>query len=122
MGNDDDLKRIYALRLKDRRQLRPRKPQRPVDRLSNILRIFFKNTPGTAKKMEESHLLLSWPRIVGETVARVTTASAIRDGKLVVRVSDPLWRAELTFQKSKLLDRIGQEFPRMRIKDIFFTG
>lgn len=124
MSSSDYLTRLLEMRRRDRKQMRFRKPRVEVipDKCSQILKQLFQNAPQTIKHIDESRVIISWGEIVGEAVARVTTAQRIRDGKLFVKVADPLWRSELSFQKTMILKRMIKAFPRLKITDIFFTS
>lgn len=61
-----------------------------------------------------------WPRIVGEQIARVTSADSISDGKLHVSVSRSTWRNELIFLKRDLIGKINDAMKEEIVKDIIF--
>ena len=125
MNRDEQrLRKAISDRAKDKRQLRTRRQYREAvpDTLSNCLKQYFKSEPESVRQLEESQLIISWPRIVGEAVAQVTEALRVRDGRLFVVVHDPLWRQELVFQKNILLQRLRAEFPKSKVRDIFFTA
>ncbi|MBI1859917.1 MAG: DUF721 domain-containing protein [Deltaproteobacteria bacterium] len=116
------LRRAISDRAKDRRQLRWRRSDAIPNTLASMLKNYFKDDPQSMKQLEDSRLILSWPRIVGEAIAKVTEALRIRDNRLFISVQDPLWRQELLFQKHVLLKRIRAEFPKSNVRDIFFGG
>jgi predicted nucleic acid-binding Zn ribbon protein len=86
-----------------------------------VLRKYFSRNEKFLGNIERSQAVLAWPRVVGESVAAVASAVRVRDGKLFVRVCDPLWACELSFQKSMILARYAKEFPALGLRDIFFS-
>lgn len=75
---------------------------------------------GLSKKLREYDVLTSWHRIVGEQIARVTTAQRVNKGILYVGVSSAPWRTELTMKRRALIERINEALGQPVIKDIRF--
>ena len=75
---------------------------------------------GLGAKMKQYEVLEAWANIVGEQIAKVTSADQIRDGKLIVRVAHSTWRNELVFLKKELIDKINRAMHRDVVKDIIF--
>jgi predicted nucleic acid-binding Zn ribbon protein len=51
-------------------------------------------------------LLVRWPELVGEEIARHATPVAVRAGDLVLAVPDPVWASQLRWLERDLLERI----------------
>ena len=62
----------------------------------------------------------SWNKIVGKTISKNTEITRIKNGKITIKTSNPIWRNELTFQKEDLLNRLKKEEPELNIKEIEF--
>ena len=62
----------------------------------------------------------SWNKIVGKTISKNTEITRIKNGKITIKTSNPIWRNELTFQKEELLNRLKKEEPELNIKEIEF--
>jgi predicted nucleic acid-binding Zn ribbon protein len=75
---------------------------------------------GIGLKIRQHELLHAWPGIVGEQIARVTTATALSDGKLFVSVTRSTWRNELIFLKKELIEKINAAMNSDIVKDIIF--
>lgn len=75
---------------------------------------------GIGLKIRQHEILQAWPGIVGEQIARVTTATALSDGKLFVSVTRSTWRNELIFLKKELIERINAAMNTEIVKDIIF--
>ena len=62
----------------------------------------------------------SWNKMVGKTISTHTKIIDIKNGKIRIKTSNPIWRNELTFQKEDLLNRLKKEEPELNIKEIEF--
>ena len=61
-----------------------------------------------------------WSKMVGKTISKNTKIVRIKNGKLTIKTSNPVWRNELTFQKEDLLKRMKKEELGLNIKEIEF--
>ena len=77
---------------------------------------------GIQKKLKEVTIADIWPDIVGDTVASHTAVIRCADGKLLVRVDNPVWRHELIYQKSSFLHLLNGRLGEHIVDDIHFTG
>ena len=62
----------------------------------------------------------SWIKIVGKTISKNTEITNLKNGKITIKTSNPIWRNELIFQKEDLLNRLKKEEPALNIKEIDF--
>ncbi|MGQ9858672.1 MAG: DUF721 domain-containing protein [Thermodesulfobacteriota bacterium] len=91
-----------------------------MEKLGEVLnRVFNQELLHGARKWDP--ILRVWPKVVGPFLARRCWPVSLRKGVLMVRVAGPLWMQELQLQKSELLERIGEEVGRERVRDIRFT-
>lgn len=77
---------------------------------------------GLQKKLKEVSVAEVWPEIVGEAVAAHTVVIRCADGKLLVKVDNPVWRHELMYQKSSFLRLLNGRMGEHIVDDIHFTG
>jgi hypothetical protein len=119
-----ELLEIYRIRLHDRSRFsskRYRAVQSRPDRLEGLVENFFKGDRNALKKIDENRAIMAWAEIVGPAVARVSQPIRIRGTTLVVRVQDPLWMQQLSLLKHELIKKYQVGFPKLNIKDIYFT-
>ena len=87
--------------------------------IKNILSDYFKGSD--FKEINETiNLNKSWNKIVGKTISTKTEITSIKNGKIIIKTTNPIWRNELTFQKEDLLNRLKKEEPEINIKEIEF--
>ena len=75
---------------------------------------------GIYGKIKQFEMLDRWPDIVGEQIAKVTTAEYVSDGKLFVRVALSTWRHELVYLKKELIEKINAAMREETVRDIVF--
>lgn len=75
---------------------------------------------GITTRLSEYDVLTGWDRIVGEQIARVSTAERIEHGILYVGVRSAPWRNELTMRRQEILERIHRATGRKVIREIRF--
>lgn len=72
-------------------------------------------------KLAQHELFLHWPQLVGEEIASVARPEVIREGVLWLRVVDPVWRQQLVYEKTVLLQEINARLrSRQKISDLRF--
>ena len=87
--------------------------------IKNLLSDYFKGSD--FKEINETiNLNKSWNKIVGKTISKKTEIASIKNGKIIIKTTNPIWRNELTFQKEELLKRLKKEEPEINIKEIEF--
>lgn len=75
---------------------------------------------GIKKKLHEYEAVLQWEQIVGEQIAKVTTATRITKGVLFVKVKTSTWRNELTIRKPEIVKKINDTIGEEIVNDIKF--
>ena len=87
--------------------------------IKNLLSDYFKGSD--FKEINETiNLNKSWNKIVGKTISKKTEITSIKNGKIIIKTFNPIWRNELIFQKDDLLNRLKKEEPDIKIKEIVF--
>ncbi len=76
---------------------------------------------GYAERILEQKAVILWPSVVGETIAEVAKARAIKRGVLRVDVSDPTWRQELAYLKGEIRTKLNRAIGRNVVLDIRFS-
>ena len=75
---------------------------------------------GIEKQIEQYKVFEAWNTIVGEQVAKVAQPERLHGGTLIVTVSNAPWRAELTYRKKEILEKIYLTLKTKSITDIKF--
>ena len=62
----------------------------------------------------------SWKTIVGNTISRNTKIISQKNGILIIKASNPIWRNELSLQKQELIEKIKEIDPKHKVTEIIF--
>ncbi len=73
---------------------------------------------GLDKKARTYAVITNWHEIVGESVAAVTTPEKLANGVLQVKVTNSVWKYELTMRKAEILAKIVKAHGPYEVKDI----
>ena len=65
-------------------------------------------------------LTTAWKQNVGEPILKNTEILDFKNGKLIIKTSNPMWRKELAFQKNELLNRLQKAEPELNMTEIRF--
>ena len=71
-------------------------------------------------KFDETRVVSSWAKLMGQPIAKRTQKIYIKDGRLFVKLSSAPLKHELNLSKSKILDLINGKFPKGIVEDIIF--
>lgn len=121
---EKDLHALFRKRQDDQRKATTKRRKQGFSRpatCNDILSGLFAKDPNSLKKIEETKAILAWEKYVGAATLRHAKAEKIRNGTLIIKVSDPLWAQELSLLKQSLLDKYRRDFPHLRLTDLFFT-
>lgn len=93
-----------------------KKPRSLGDVLAELLHQY-----GLSDRVKEFDAVNSWAEVVGEDIARRTKAANVRDGTLIVEVSNSTWRNELFYLKADIIEKINNRIGKKIIHDILFV-
>ena len=63
-----------------------------------------------------------WPRVMGETVRRLTRSVEVKDGMLIVRVSSAALKAQLFENRFELVRKLNEAVGAPALKDCRILG
>jgi predicted nucleic acid-binding Zn ribbon protein len=78
-------------------------------------------TVGDGDGLDEELVRSTWKDLAGDFIASHTEPVSVRNGHLVLRVTQPAMRFHLEQMKPMLLTRIREQLGEKRIKSIKFT-
>ncbi|MFT5883879.1 MAG: hypothetical protein ACI9IP_000329 [Arcticibacterium sp.] len=71
-------------------------------------------------KFNETSLVASWEKIMGQTIASRTDKIFVRSGTLFLRITSAPLRQELVLAKSKLISLINREMGHELVNEVVF--
>lgn len=93
--------------------------RRDVQNLTDILNRCLRQN-GLETPLLQKRLIASWPKVVGEAVARYTGDKFIKNQTLFVKIFNPALRSNLTMMRSRLVNNLNVEVGGNVIADIKF--
>ena len=91
------------------------KPQLIKNLLSNFL-----NGKDFKAINDTISLTAAWKKSVGGPILKNTEIIDFKNGKLLIKTSNPIWRNELSFQKNELLNKLQKAEPGLNVTEIIF--
>ncbi len=93
--------------------------KREVKPLSEVLNQFLRRE-GLEMPLLQKRLVDNWDDIVGKAVVRYTGEKFIRNQTLMVKITNPALRADLSMMRSQLVKRLNDSVGSMVITEIKF--
>jgi predicted nucleic acid-binding Zn ribbon protein len=87
--------------------------------IGNVFTQLFQDL-GIDKAIQQNMAVSRWAEIVGERIAQISEAERIEKGVLYVKVSSPVWRNELVFMKSNLINTVNEALAKTVVRDVKF--
>jgi len=75
---------------------------------------------GLQKRLQVEQLTVSWPKVVGSTIAKISSPAQFRTGTLFIDVVDNVWMQELKFQEGELINRVNTVLGEILVHRLFF--
>jgi predicted nucleic acid-binding Zn ribbon protein len=69
---------------------------------------------------EDAAIWRVWDDVAGETVARNAQPLWVKNGRLRVKVSDPIWLQELSFMEETIRNTLNERLGRKAVEKIEF--
>ena len=60
----------------------------------------------------------AWEKTVGSPIIKNSKIESFKNGTIKIKVSNPIWRNELSLQKQDILDKLIKSEPNLNIKKI----
>ena len=71
-------------------------------------------------KYEAVEIVAAWPKLLGETIAKKTVESFVKDKKLYVRISSAPLKHQLFTSKNRIIEIYHEHFQKPIIQDVVF--
>ena len=90
-----------------------------MEQLNKILKKAI-NESGFKKAIDQEGAVFIWNDVVGKNISKVTKATKVDKGTLVVKTESATWRQELHMQKKEIINKINKKIGSIAIKEIRF--
>ena len=83
------------------------------------IRNFLKKS-GLNNGVEQQVALKLWGEIVGNKISKNTEPKSVKNGILVIKTTNPVWKQELQIQKTEIIKKLNNRLKKNIIKEIRF--
>ena len=94
-----------------------RSPWRPPVRIGDVVPAAFQRW-GLEKQFRQSEIWGVWPKVVGPQIARHAQPHAIKQGRLIVHVTDPVWLHHLSMMRHRLIASLNERLDTIAVREI----
>ncbi|OGQ34320.1 MAG: hypothetical protein A3F16_05915 [Deltaproteobacteria bacterium RIFCSPHIGHO2_12_FULL_43_9] len=88
--------------------------------ISKIIETHFRKI-GADKELFLYQIFIHWNDIVGEKLSKRSQPKSLKNGRLVVTVTDPGWMTQLKFMTRQISDSINKLIGKIMVNEIFLV-
>ena len=80
----------------------------------------FLKKSGLNSGVEQQEALKIWGETVGNKISKNTEPMSVKNGTLVIKTTNPVWKQELQIQKTEIIKKLNNRLKKNIIKEIRF--
>ena len=80
----------------------------------------FLRKSGLNSGVEQQEALKLWGEIVGNKISKNTKPISVKNGTLLIKTTNPVWKQELQIQKTEIIKKLNNKIKKNIIKEIRF--
>ena len=80
----------------------------------------FLKKSGLNSGVEQQEALKIWGETVGNKISKNTEPMSVKNGILVIKTTNPVWKQELQIQKTEIIKKLNCRLKKNIIKEIRF--
>ena len=80
----------------------------------------FLRRSGLNSGVEQQKALKLWGEIVGDSISKNTEPVSVKNGTMVIKTTNPVWKQELQIQKTEIIKKLNYRLRKNIIKEIRF--
>lgn len=80
----------------------------------------FLRRSGLNSGVEQQKALKLWGEIVGDSISKNTEPVSVKNGTMVIKTTNPVWKQELQIQKTEIIKKLNYRLKKNIIKEIRF--
>lgn len=90
-----------------------------MQHIQTAIQNFLKKS-GLNSGVEQQRALKLWGEIVGDSISKNTEPVSVKNGTLVIKTTNPVWKQELQIQKTEIIKKLNYRLKKNIIKEIRF--
>lgn len=75
---------------------------------------------GIGPRLQEAKAVEAWAELAGPAIIAVTDSVRVRSGRMVVKITSPTWRYELSLQRNEWRDRVNDYVGKEVVREVIF--
>ncbi len=80
----------------------------------------FLKKSGLNSGVQQQEALKIWGKTVGNKISKNTEPMSVKNGILVIKTTNPVWKQELQIQKTEIIKKLNNRLKKNIIKEIRF--
>ena len=90
-----------------------------MQHIQKAIRKFLEKS-GLDSGVDQQKALKVWDKTVGNKISKKTEPISVKNGTLVIKTTNPVWKQELQIQKREIINKLNNELKKNIIKEIRF--
>ena len=90
-----------------------------MQHIQTAIRTFLRKS-GLNSGVEQQKALRLWGEIVGNKISKNTEPISVKNGTLLIKTTNSVWKQELQIQKTEIIKKLNNKFKKNIIKEIRF--
>ena len=90
-----------------------------MQHIQTAIQNFLKKS-GLNSGVEQQRALKLWGEIVGDSISKNTEPVSVKNGTMVIKTTNPVWKQELQIQKTEIIKKLNYRLKKNIIKEIRF--
>ncbi len=90
-----------------------------MQHIQTAIQNFLKKS-GLKSGVEQQKALKLWDEAVGKKISKNTKPISVKNGTLLIKTTNPVWKQELQIQKTEIIKKLNNKIKKNIIKEIRF--
>ena len=90
-----------------------------MQHIQTAIQNFLKKS-GLKSGVEQQKALKLWGEAVGNKISKNTKPISVKNGTLLIKTTNPVWKQELQIQKTEIIKKLNNKIKKNIIKEIRF--
>ena len=88
-----------------------------MEQLKKVLKKTIESS-GFKNAILQENAISIWPNVVGKNISKISKATTVDKGVLIIKVESATWKQELHMQKDEIINKINEKIGSKAIKEI----
>ncbi len=75
---------------------------------------------GIGPRILEAKAVEAWAELAGPSIIAVTDSVRMKSGRMIIKITSPTWRYELSLQRNEWRDRVNEYVGKDIVREVIF--